>query len=149
MSAKLASTNTTASMREAVERVEWRNKIRAKHEEKCVYCGCTNPLYLTIDHKLPIIRGGTDDEQNLTIACFPCNSLKGALTTEEFEKYMKGLLVMHDLKKLKIAWPERISLVFSSHHYPSFPADWKKEQQQKDNGGECDEKDQDDVSGPE
>ena len=139
----------------AMERVEWKNKIRAKLEEKCVYCGCTNPLFLTIDHKLPLIRGGTDEDSNLVIACFPCNSLKGALTSEEFDAYMKSLVALHELKKVKIIWPERIGVDFKSHHYPSFPAEWKKEQEnelQKDEqrrGGESDEKDQDDVLGTE
>ena len=38
----------------------------------------------TIDHKLPLSRGGSWKRYNLTCACKRCNELKGDMTAEEF-----------------------------------------------------------------
>lgn len=40
----------------------------------------------TIDHVTPRIAGGTDDLDNLVLACPECNSRKGTRTYEEFTK---------------------------------------------------------------
>lgn len=42
--------------------------------EACAQCGST--YNLTIDHIIPLIRGGTNDIRNLQILCRPCNSAK-------------------------------------------------------------------------
>ena len=34
---------------------------------------------LEVDHKIPVSRGGTDDEKNLITKCFNCNRGKGDL----------------------------------------------------------------------
>lgn len=48
----------------------------------CVYCGTTERL--TIDHMIPLSRGGTDDIENIVPACRSCNSKKHDKTAEEF-----------------------------------------------------------------
>lgn len=41
---------------------------------RCQYCGREGPeVALEIDHIKPRARGGTDDPENLTVACFMCN----------------------------------------------------------------------------
>lgn len=40
--------------------------------------------YPCIDHKLPIVKGGTNKIGNLVTSCWKCNSIKGDLTAEEF-----------------------------------------------------------------
>jgi 5-methylcytosine-specific restriction endonuclease McrA len=45
---------------------------------------------ITLDHKIPKIRGGTDQLENLQLACLPHNREKGVMTPEEFEK-LQGL----------------------------------------------------------
>lgn len=46
---------------------------------KCLGCLKSPPeVRLSIDHILPISRGGTNDISNLQILCVPCNSAKGA-----------------------------------------------------------------------
>ncbi len=37
-----------------------------------------------IEHKIPISRGGSDDLENLALACMHCNASKGTKTAEEF-----------------------------------------------------------------
>lgn len=48
---------------------------------ECRYCGSIRKL--SIDHVVPRSQGGSDDEDNLVVACRSCNSRKGARTPEE------------------------------------------------------------------
>ena len=56
---------------------------------RCVYCGRGLGLeHATLDHVIPLSRGGSHDPGNLVAACQPCNQRKGALLpTEFFERY--------------------------------------------------------------
>ena len=49
---------------------------------QCVYCGSTDNL--TLDHVVPVIRGGSNEPDNLACACKSCNSSKGARTVYEW-----------------------------------------------------------------
>lgn len=60
---------------------------------RCAYCSRSmrrkprpdKPwLTATIDHVLPISRGGRNQRHNLAAACQGCNQAKGAMTREEF-----------------------------------------------------------------
>ena len=55
----------------------------------CVYCGKTlkGKDVVTIDHKIPVCKGGVTTEENLVIACFPCNKEKDDMTVEEYIIY--------------------------------------------------------------
>ncbi len=77
-----------------------KNNLKKKLGEKCVYCKCINKILLTIDHKIPLARGGEDLPRNKQVCCFNCNQLKGALTHNEFKKYLKILNGLKDLNKL-------------------------------------------------
>lgn len=51
----------------------------------CAYCGVAfGALTPTVDHCVPLSRGGTNDLDNLVWACLPCNLRKGTKTAEEF-----------------------------------------------------------------
>lgn len=63
-------------------RAELTPLVFARDEHCCVYCGATEDL--TVDHVLPLSRGGTNDLGNLVTACRPCNSSKNAKTPEEW-----------------------------------------------------------------
>lgn len=60
---------------------EWRS-LRAALGYRCTYCG--SAATLTIDHRIPLVRGGSNLKENLTLACRPCNSRKGTKTDTEF-----------------------------------------------------------------
>lgn len=57
-----------------------RNRIFERCEGKCAYCHGVllydQPFH--IDHIVPLAKGGTNDESNLTLACPLCNSRKSA-----------------------------------------------------------------------
>jgi len=53
--------------------------------KKCRYCKATDNL--TIDHKVPLIRGGKNELKNLQCPCRRCNGCKSDLTDKE----MRGL----------------------------------------------------------
>jgi 5-methylcytosine-specific restriction endonuclease McrA len=48
--------------------------------DRCVYCETTGRM--VVDHMVPIALGGTDHEDNLALACRPCNSGKSGRTPE-------------------------------------------------------------------
>lgn len=59
----------------------WKAQL-AKGE--CHYChGHFAPDQLTMDHVIPVARGGTSDKSNVVPACFPCNQAKSAQTPAE------------------------------------------------------------------
>lgn len=50
----------------------------------CRYCGeKLNLEDCTIDHVVPVSKGGREDDDNLVTSCFTCNCSKGARTPEE------------------------------------------------------------------
>lgn len=68
----------------------------------CVYCKCKERLYLTIDHKRPLAKGGTDELINLQVTCVTCNQLKGDMLHDEFIKYRRCLRGLRDIGKLHL-----------------------------------------------
>ncbi len=59
---------------------------------RCVYCGAKTKL--TLDHVVPLSRGGIHALENLVGACFSCNSSKGNKLTEEWLVAIDGTTVV-------------------------------------------------------
>ena len=58
---------------------------------RCHYCGLnTPPAQLTMDHIVPIARGGKSTKGNLAPACKTCNSKKKQLLPMEWEVYLNN-----------------------------------------------------------
>ena len=55
-----------------------------EQEYICPYCNQELANGYHIDHKTPISRGGTNDEENLHMVCGPCNLKKHDKTHDEF-----------------------------------------------------------------
>ncbi|MBC8741889.1 HNH endonuclease [Paraburkholderia sp. UCT31] len=64
---------------------EVREYLLEKWGRQCAYCD-DKGVPLQIEHILARARGGSNRVSNLTIACGPCNLLKGALDVREFVK---------------------------------------------------------------
>ncbi|WP_313933932.1 MULTISPECIES: HNH endonuclease signature motif containing protein [Nostocaceae] len=60
-----------------------RVRIRTQANNQCGYCRSLQKYVLgilEIEHIVPKAAGGTDDEENLWLACRLCNSYKGIQT---------------------------------------------------------------------
>jgi 5-methylcytosine-specific restriction endonuclease McrA len=58
----------------------------------CYYCGHRfAPDELTMDHIIPIIRGGRSTKNNLAAACKDCNNKKKHMLPMEWEEYLTNL----------------------------------------------------------
>ena len=67
----------------------WKNR---RGEGVCHYCRQRFPAReLTMDHVIPLIRGGRSVKANLVPCCKDCNSKKRYLLPQEWEEYMKSL----------------------------------------------------------
>lgn len=67
-------------------------RMHAASNGRCAYCNCTtklkapddDPERATIDHVMPLSRGGGNSADNLALACRQCNNTKGSMTPREF-----------------------------------------------------------------
>lgn len=59
----------------------------------CYYCGqAVRHQDLTMDHLIPLTRGGRSTKDNLVPCCRECNSRKKTLLPVEWEEYLSRLL---------------------------------------------------------
>jgi len=66
----------------------WKDRVA---KGNCHYCGgLFLPEELTMDHVVPIIRGGRSVRGNVVPACKGCNNKKRHMLPLEWEKYMEG-----------------------------------------------------------
>ena len=64
----------------------WKRRVA---KGRCHYCGRTTPpSQLTMDHIVPIARGGRSLKGNVVPACKECNSKKKQLLPMEWEEYL-------------------------------------------------------------
>lgn len=67
----------------------WKRKCAAG---RCYYCGRkVRPKELTMDHVVPVIRGGKSTKGNLVPVCKECNNRKKYLLPFEWEEYLESL----------------------------------------------------------
>ncbi len=65
----------------------WQNLIQ---NTQCYYCQTRIArAQVTMDHIVPISRGGRSTRGNLVPACKPCNDQKRSLTPVEWEEYLQ------------------------------------------------------------
>ena len=61
-----------------------RNNIFLRDHHTCQYCGQKPPgSQLTMDHVVPVVKGGKKSWQNIVTACRTCNLKKGGRTPDE------------------------------------------------------------------
>ncbi len=75
-----------------------RHKFVAEYG-KCYYCGLTveqreppHPRAATLDHLLPLCRGGKSNMANLVLACCRCNNEKDNMTEAEYRSFRYHLV---------------------------------------------------------
>ena len=78
-----------AKARELRKNSWWKNKIA---QGVCHYCGReTSPGELTMDHIVPLARGGRSTRGNLVATCKECNNKKKTMLPIEWDEYMNQL----------------------------------------------------------
>lgn len=66
----------------------WKEKIG---QRKCEYCGKSfETAELTMDHIVPLARGGKTVKNNIVAACKECNNKKKYMLPMEWEEYLKN-----------------------------------------------------------
>jgi len=66
---------------------EW-NALKAKYGHQCLCCGRKEPeTRLTVDHVIPIAKGGRSSIDNIQPLCRPCNARKNVKEIDYREKY--------------------------------------------------------------
>ena len=67
----------------------WKNQLA---RGRCYYCGeHLHPRNLTMDHVVPIIRGGRSSRANTVPCCKPCNNAKQYMVPSEWSKHLQRL----------------------------------------------------------
>lgn len=67
----------------------WKRRIA---DGRCHYCGReVGARRLSLDHVVPLIRGGTSVRGNVVPACKDCNSAKQSLLPWEWDAYLARL----------------------------------------------------------
>jgi len=65
---------------------------RRRSSGQCHYCGrAVPPRDLTMDHVVPLIRGGKTVKSNVVPCCRECNAQKKYLLPVEWEEYLARL----------------------------------------------------------
>jgi len=76
----------------------WKNRVA---KGICHYCGgIFPPAELTMDHLVPIVRGGKSARGNVAPACKECNNKKKHMLPLEWEEYLQ------DQNKNQVPEPE-------------------------------------------
>lgn len=65
--------------RSPVTAAEWLD-VLSRHNGKCLSCGSTDDI--TMDHIIPVKRGGPNTKDNVQPLCRSCNSSKGTKTID-------------------------------------------------------------------
>lgn len=67
----------------------WKNRIGTG---KCYYCEeMVSPRELTMDHIVPMVRGGRSTKGNVVPCCKECNNRKKNLVPSEWKEYLQKL----------------------------------------------------------
>lgn len=71
-----------------------RYKVLERDKRTCQYCGRRSPeVVLELDHRIPVSKGGTNDESNLVTACRECNRGKSDSVHQSLEDYQVRKIV--------------------------------------------------------
>ena len=85
----------------------------------CQYCGAQPPeVVLVIDHVLPVVEGGDNDQTNLITACEPCNQGKAgkllgnvAPRPDADLEYLQMQQELAELRRYQLVRKERDTLI--------------------------------------
>ena len=111
-------------MPEKITRIQrplpWRHEFIRSHDYRCHYCNRFagsvevgpdgKPWH--VEHMDALAAGGEDVEENLTLACERCNSLKATLPYENFRRYAREIFWVGEPNRLTPADLEALEAAF-------------------------------------
>jgi hypothetical protein len=73
-------------------------KFKKNSEKVCHYCGkaITEKDELTVDHVIPLSKGGNSKNDNLVIACKACNREKSSLNADRYTEFVNIINLMSE-----------------------------------------------------
>lgn len=70
-----------------------KQSLYKKQNGLCAYCRQhRNHKYMTVDHIIPLSKGGMEDISNLQCTCKKCNGFKGDMLPSEFTTFVRCVL---------------------------------------------------------
>lgn len=93
----------------------WRRDIREKWSHRCAYCG--SDADITIDHIVPLSKGGLDFTNNVVACCKSCNQSKGH--TPVMKWYENQEFFTEERKNAIIDWMESNTQKSERYRYPA------------------------------
>ena len=88
---------------------EIRNDVYERTQGKCALCGKFVRFdQFTIDHIIPLAKGGTNDRNNLQCTCKRCNAMKQDYSQDEFIDRMIDILAYQMKKNGKKKYRKRL-----------------------------------------
>ena len=72
--------------------------FKKEAEKVCHYCGkqINNKDELTVDHVIPVSKGGEHAKDNFVISCKACNSEKASLNVERYTEFLNIIQIMSE-----------------------------------------------------
>lgn len=75
----------------------------------CQYCGAKPPtVILEVDHIIPVVSGGENQEDNLLTSCFDCNRGKGARLLTEAPEALTEKIKLQKEKQIQLKEFEKL-----------------------------------------
>ena len=82
-----------------------RTRLAEAQNWKCAWCGCGcvhekgYPNSTTIEHVIPKSKGGADEWENLTMACYNCNGKRATKPVEQFMQEVRDTYKMKNVSE--------------------------------------------------
>lgn len=90
-----AAASVPFSLEELRDQAEHELGLNGIRQGLCRYCMAQmKPKTFSLDHRIPIERGGSWDLNNIDVICRSCNTAKGTMTGSEFESVLRVLREM-------------------------------------------------------
>ena len=79
------------------DRMDIKN-FKKESEKVCYYCGkqIVNKGELTVDHVVPVSKGGETAKDNFVISCKACNTEKASLNAERYAEFLSIMSTMEE-----------------------------------------------------
>lgn len=100
--------------------LSWRHEFIRNHDYRCHYCNRFagsveagpdgDPWH--VEHMVALAAGGEDAEENLTLSCERCNSLKGTLPYANFRRYAREVFWVGEPSRLTLKQLEYFEACF-------------------------------------